>query len=83
MSAAVDRSAQGRRPCPRAGVRAPVRRRRVGSVVLLRSSLIWREIASPSPVPSPTCFVVKNGSKIFGSTSAQMPRPVSLIETTT
>jgi hypothetical protein len=34
-------------------------------------------IASPSPVPEPTDFVVKNGSKMRGRTSVAMPQPLS------
>src|SRR5436309_201101 len=34
---------------------------------------------SPSPVPSPTAFVVKKGSKIRFFVSASMPQPVSTI----
>ena len=33
--------------------------------------------ARPSPVPSPISFVVKNGSKMFSSSSGAMPVPVS------
>ena len=33
----------------------------------------------PRPVPLPTSFVVKNGSKIFGCRSSGMPGPSSLI----
>ena len=32
--------------------------------------------ASPSPVPRPAGLVVKNGSKMFGGTSAKNPHPV-------
>ncbi len=38
---------------------------------------------SPSPVPWPTPFVVKNGSKIRSSASGAMPLPVSVTETAT
>ena len=41
------------------------------------------EMSSPSPVPSPTGLVVKNGSKIRLCTSGGMPGPVSPISTTT
>ena len=34
-------------------------------------------VESPSPVPLPLGFVVKNGSKICGSASASIPHPVS------
>ena len=37
-------------------------------------------MASPRPVPSPTSFVVKNGSKMYGSVSAAMPRPLSVTD---
>ena len=42
-----------------------------------------REMLSPRPVPWPVGFVVKNGSKIRGSTSAGIPEPVSAISTQT
>ena len=35
-------------------------------------------IDSPSPVPLPVRLRVKNGSKMFSSTSCVMPQPVSL-----
>src|SRR5438046_8520039 len=41
------------------------------------SSMIFLEIESPSPVPTPTAFVVKPPAKIFGPSSGRMPRPVS------
>ena len=37
----------------------------------------------PSPVPSPTPLVVKNGSKIWGRTSSGMPQPLSATSTMT
>ena len=37
----------------------------------------------PRPVPLPTSFVVKNGSKIFGCSSSGIPGPSSLISRTT
>jgi hypothetical protein len=37
-----------------------------------------KTVASPSPVPSPTALVVKNGSKILPMTSGAMPGPSSL-----
>src|SRR5439155_22727000 len=40
-------------------------------------STIPRLTESPNPVPSPCPLVVKNGSKIFGRTSGEMPQPVS------
>ncbi len=39
------------------------------------------EVDRPSPMPAPMRFVVKNGSKIHGSTSALIPGPVSWIST--
>ena len=45
-------------------------------------STIWRTMPSPSPVPSPFGLVVKNGSKIRGSTSAGIPGPSSITRTT-
>ena len=39
------------------------------------------QIERPSPVPTPTGFVVKNGSKMRGRTSGGMPAPVSEIST--
>src|SRR6476619_2986868 len=44
-------------------------------------SAMRRLTESPSPVPSPSFFVVKNGSKIRGSTVGGMPEPVSLTST--
>ena len=35
------------------------------------------ETARPSPVPSPSGLVVKNGSKTRGTTSAGIPGPLS------
>ena len=35
------------------------------------------EVASPSPVPSPGAFVVKNGSNARTRVSSSMPIPVS------
>ena len=35
-------------------------------------------VASPSPVPTPSPLVVKNGSKSRGLVSSFMPMPVSL-----
>ena len=40
------------------------------------SSMMRRAKESPSPVPFP--LVVKNGRKIFGSTSGGIPLPVSV-----
>ena len=40
-------------------------------------------IDSPSPVPLPTSFVVKNGSKIRAWVSRDMPWPVSVTLITT
>ena len=42
--------------------------------------MIFLEIESPSPVPTPTAFVVKPPAKIFGPSSGRMPRPVSEME---
>src|SRR6266496_3906912 len=39
-------------------------------------------VARPSPVPLPTGFVVKNGSKIRDTVAASIPTPVSVIERT-
>src|SRR6266404_863682 len=41
------------------------------------------EIDKPSPVPSPTGFVVKKGSKILFTFSGAIPTPVSLNVATT
>src|SRR5208282_2782727 len=41
------------------------------------SSMIFRDTDSPSPVPVPTGFVVKKGSKSLSSLSSGMPLPVS------
>jgi hypothetical protein len=41
------------------------------------------ESESPSPVPSPTGFVVKNGSKIRLRTLSGMPGPASLNQSRT
>ena len=41
------------------------------------SSTIRWQIASPSPVPSPTGFVVKKGLNILSRISAGIPGPVS------
>ncbi len=35
-------------------------------------------IDSPSPLPSPVCLVVKNGSKTWAFTSSVMPHPLSI-----
>jgi hypothetical protein len=43
---------------------------------------IRQEMSRPSPVPSPTGFVVKNGSKMRVWTSGGIPSPVSAISTT-
>ena len=40
------------------------------------SMMLWH-MESPRPVPLPTSFVVKNGSKIFGMSSFDMPWPLS------
>ncbi len=40
-------------------------------------------VASPSPVPLPASFVVKNGSKILDIVSLSMPLPVSLTDIST
>jgi hypothetical protein len=42
-----------------------------------------RTVDSPSPVPLPNSLVVKNGSKIWSSTSGAMPVPVSATVSTT
>src|SRR4051794_35199362 len=44
---------------------------------------IRHEMSRPKPVPSPTGFVVKNGSKMRPTTSSGMPGPVSPISTCT
>src|SRR5262249_31602434 len=44
-------------------------------------SAMPRLTESPNPVPSPSLFVVKNGSKMRGSTAGGMPEPVSLTST--
>ena len=49
------------------------------SIVPWWSVTMSRHSERPSPVPSPTGLVVKNGSKIFARTSAGMPGPVSPI----
>jgi hypothetical protein len=41
------------------------------------------QIERPSPEPTPTGFVVKNGSKMRGRFSGAMPVPVSFTSTTT
>src|SRR5262249_42696387 len=43
---------------------------------------IWRAMPRPRPVPSPLAFVVKNGSKTRGRTSAGTPGPSSITRTT-
>src|SRR4029450_6314254 len=43
----------------------------------------WWLIASPRPVPRPTSFVVKNGSKMWSRTSGTMPGPSSRMRTST
>ena len=40
-------------------------------------------VESPSPVPLPVSFVVKNGSKMRLMTSEGMPAPVSVTVSTT
>src|SRR5262249_39440963 len=45
-------------------------------------STICRAMPRPRPVPSPFAFVVKNGSKIRGTTSAGTPGPLSITRTT-
>ena len=40
-------------------------------------------MASPSPVPSPSVLVVKNGSKMRSKRSGGMPGPVSRIASST
>ena len=47
-----------------------------------RSATMRLLMTSPSPVPEPTVFVVKNGSKICDCTSGGMPGPSSTISTT-
>jgi hypothetical protein len=42
-----------------------------------------RTMSRPSPVPLPTGFVVKNGSKTRLFTSAGIPDPLSVTRTTT
>ena len=42
------------------------------------ASMAWRVSASPMPVPRPTGLVVKNGSKMRGSTALGIPVPVSI-----
>ncbi len=37
-----------------------------------------KTVARPRPVPFPGSFVVKNGSKMWGMTSAEMPSPLSV-----
>ena len=44
---------------------------------------IDRAMASPCPVPRPTAFVVKKGSKIFSRFSGAMPQPLSAMATST
>ncbi len=36
------------------------------------------KVARPRPVPRPSCFVVKNGSKIWLWISVDIPTPLSL-----
>ena len=45
--------------------------------------MIPYDTLKPRPVPSPTFFVVKNGSKIRGTTSRGMPGPLSATVITT
>ena len=45
--------------------------------LLLLLDKIFRQTASPRPVPSPLLFVVKNGSKTFSRFSGGIPSPVS------
>ena len=40
-------------------------------------------VARPRPVPSPACFVVKNGSNTRVVVSSSIPRPVSVTRSTT
>jgi len=40
-------------------------------------------VASPSPVPFPCPFVVKNGSKMCACVSSSIPVPVSLTDSIT
>src|SRR5579884_125193 len=47
------------------------------------SLMMLRHTERPSPVPSPTGFVVKNGSKIFSIFSGEIPQPVSATVTWT
>ena len=47
------------------------------AMVPLCSSITCRTMASPRPVPLPRSLVVKKGSKMWGSTSGEMPEPVS------
>jgi hypothetical protein len=60
---------------------------RPGSVSKLREppcrTTIERAIASPWPVPRPTSFVVKNGSKTRSAISGAIPVPVSRTDNTT
>ena len=44
-------------------------------------SMRFRHNESPSPVPSPAGFVVKNGSNTFPWMSAGIPGPLSVIST--
>ena len=46
-------------------------------------SMMPYTMLSPMPIPSPTFFVVKKGSKIFGSSLSGMPQPLSRIATVT
>jgi hypothetical protein len=57
---------------------------------VLRTSMVppmdWTmewQMASPSPVPTPTGLVVKKGSKMRCITSGLMPAPLSSTSTTT
>src|SRR5690349_20067289 len=54
------------------------------TVIRPRAFLTMRlTMSSPKPVPSPTPFVVKKGSKMRDWTSAGMPGPLSAISTRT
>jgi hypothetical protein len=44
---------------------------------------MFRQMGSPSPVPTPIGLVVKKGSKIRSITSGAIPLPVSLTSTRT
>ena len=70
----------------RVGTRGELDRKQLPRPISLRTrrrpewrATIPNEIARPSPVPRPTSFVVKNGSKIWSRRSAAMPQPSSPI----